>query len=165
MELPGTGHPLGEVGKVVSADLDDGQASIVVELGFPAASAHPAWRDAIAELAVGDKFGAERVNVELTTRIIAHGVQRNLKPLPNVRNIIAVASGKGRRRQVDVAVNLALALAAEGATVGLLDADIYGPSQPHMVGSGWPAARERGRQDDGSPSALHGVCRSCPSVS
>ncbi|MDH3860227.1 MAG: Mrp/NBP35 family ATP-binding protein, partial [Gammaproteobacteria bacterium] len=63
-----------------------------------------------------------------------HGVQRNLQPIPGVKNLIAVASGKGGVGKSTVAANIALALSAEGATVGVLDADIYGPSQPHMLG-------------------------------
>ena len=77
------------------------------------------------------------------TRIVAHGVQRNLKPmLENVRNVIAIASGKGGVGKSTVAVNVALALAADGASVGLLDADIYGPSQPQMVGLVGHATRQ-----------------------
>jgi ATP-binding protein involved in chromosome partitioning len=83
--------------------------------------------------------GAANVSANVTMKIVAHTVQRGLKVLPNVKNIIAVASGKGGVGKSTVAANLALALAAEGARVGMLDADIYGPSQPTMLGiSGKP---------------------------
>ena len=74
------------------------------------------------------------LEVAIESSIVAHAVQHGLKPLPGVHNLIAVASGKGGVGKSTVAVNFALALKAEGAKVGLLDADIYGPSQPRMLG-------------------------------
>jgi ATP-binding protein involved in chromosome partitioning len=72
--------------------------------------------------------------VNISSKIATHAVQRGVKPLEGVKNMIAVASGKGGVGKSTVAANLALALSAEGANVGVLDADIYGPSQPRMLG-------------------------------
>jgi len=133
LELPGIGLPLARVGRIVDLAAADDRIAAKIELGFPARSRREEFRAHIVS-AISAQTGCENVEIEFSSKIVAHGVQRNLKPLPNVRNVIAVASGKGGVGKSTVAVNLALALAADGATVGLLDADIYGPSQPQMLG-------------------------------
>ncbi|SSW65719.1 iron-sulfur cluster carrier protein ApbC [Achromobacter agilis] len=111
----------------------DGDVSFDVELGYPAKSQIPALRRALIG-AAKTVPGVQNVSVNLQSVIGTHAVQRGVALLPNVKNVIAVASGKGGVGKSTTAANLALALAAEGARVGLLDADIYGPSQALMMG-------------------------------
>lgn len=113
--------------------IDGGAVAFDVELGYPARSQEAALRQRL-EAAACTVPGVDRVHVQISTKIAAHAVQRGVSLLPGVKNIVAVASGKGGVGKSTTAANLALALAAEGARVGVLDADIYGPSQPMMLG-------------------------------
>jgi len=150
---PNTGTDLVSARAVRNVRVDAAGVHVQIELGYPAASQlEPIRASVVAALQAA---GAGSVQAVVSSRIVAHTVQRGLKVMPNVRNIIAVASGKGGVGKSTVAANLALALAAEGASVGMLDADIYGPSQPTMLGiRGQPSSKD-GKTFD--PLEGHGI--------
>lgn len=146
---------LAQTGIIESTDLTDGTLTISLALPLPAASQHAQLKTNVSTL-LGTLDGVAKVAVSIRTNIPAYGVQRGLKPLPEITNIVAVASGKGGVGKSTTAVNLALALAAEGASVGVLDADIYGPSIPRMLG----LVGERPSSPDGKhmlPLRAHGL--------
>ena len=130
---PNTGHDLVSTKALKNLRIDGADVSFDVELGYPARTQIPALRQALID-AARRVPGVGNVSANLGVKIVAHAVQRGVQLLPGVKNIVAVASGKGGVGKSTTAVNLALALAAEGAQVGILDADIYGPSQPMMMG-------------------------------
>src|ERR1700733_9809560 len=152
---PFLGETLGAAQAVDEVVLREGRVNVRLRFGFPVGGYTQPLSDAL-RAAVEPVAGGLAGDFEVTSHIHAHAVQRPLKPLPGVKNVIAVASGKGGVGKSTVAVNLALAWAAQGAKVGVLDADIYGPSQPLMLG----LTGQRPSVVDGKhikPLAAHGV--------
>lgn len=151
---PNTGKDLISSRSAKNIKIAGADVSLDVELGYPAKSQIDPLRSAVIE-AIKAVPGVGNVSANVYAKIVSHAVQRGVKLIHGVKNIIAVASGKGGVGKSTTAVNLALALAAEGATVGILDADIYGPSLPQMLGiTGQPESTDGKSME---PMEAHGV--------
>ena len=151
---PNTGKDFVSSKSAKNIKIDGNNISLDIVLGYPAKSQF-APIQAMVETALKAIPGIGSIFINIGSRIVSHSVQRGVPLLPNVKNIIAVASGKGGVGKSTTAVNLALALSEEGASVGILDADIYGPSQPQMLGiSGRPDSAD-GKSIE--PMESHGI--------
>jgi ATP-binding protein involved in chromosome partitioning len=151
---PHTGQNLAASGAIRGVGVDGGKVAVEIVLGYPARTYAAQLAEQI-RAALRTDAAIVDATVSVGSRVHAHKVQNDLTPLQNVRNILAVASGKGGVGKSTTAVNLALALVAEGARVGVLDADIYGPSIPRMLGvSGKPDSKDGQHLE---PKIAHGV--------
>ena len=151
---PVTGRNYVEGRSAKNVKVDGGRVTLDVVLGYPARGVIERVRSQVVDR-LKQLPGVSAVTANVQSKIVSHAVQRGVKLVPGIKNIIAVASGKGGVGKSTTAVNLALALAAEGATVGMLDADIYGPSQPTMLGiTGRPTSQDGKSMD---PMEGHGI--------
>ena len=150
---PNTGKDFIAARALKNLRISGDEVALEIELGYPGKSQHePIRREVVQALKAA---GATNVSVKVSSKVVSHAVQRGVKLVPGIKNIIAVASGKGGVGKSTTAVNLALALAAEGAAVGVLDADIYGPSQPMMLGIGGRPESKDGKHLE--PMEGHGL--------
>ena len=136
--------------------IDDASVKLDIEVGYPALGVRAEIEQALGEL-LKAVAGTRAVTVNVTWNIAANEAQKDVENLTTVKNIIAVASGKGGVGKSTTSVNLALALAAEGASVGILDADIYGPSQAIMLGIKEGQRPEVKGEQFWMPIAAHGL--------
>lgn len=151
---PNTGKDFISSKSARNIQISGNNVQLDIVLGYPANSVLANIK-ALVENHLKTVDGIGEIKVNVTPKIVAHKAQQGVTLLPSVKNIIAVASGKGGVGKSTTSVNLALALAAEGATVGLLDADIYGPSQPQMLGiSGRPESLDGKSME---PMQAHGI--------
>ena len=151
---PDTQSDLMACASIKNLSVSDNNIHVDVVLGYPAKSQFQAIKDSVVSQ-LKKIADVKNIEVNVSSDIVAHTVQRGVKLLPGVKNIIAVASGKGGVGKSTTAVNLALALSAEGASVGILDADIYGPSLPMMLGiSGRPESKAENTIE---PMEAHGL--------
>ena len=153
LTVPDTDISLGEANARIRVVETAGRVVVELILGFPCESLKPWFQAEVSRIVAAD--GGELAHLDVQQRIATHAVQPNVSPLASVRNLVAIASGKGGVGKSTTAVNLALALAAEGARIGVLDADIYGPSIPMMLGlSGRPDSPD-GKSIE--PMRAHGI--------
>jgi len=153
---PYLGESLGAAQAVQELTATPAGADVRIRLGFPVGGYREELAEGLRQHLAQAKVSTP-VNLELVADIRSHAVQRNLKPIEQIKNVVAVASGKGGVGKSTVAVNLALSWAAQGARVGLLDADIYGPSQPLMLGLEGQKPSFAGDGKHLKPLSAHGV--------
>jgi len=139
---------------VKNITIDNDKVTVEISLGYPAKGY---FEDLAAKLKekVTSLDGVSDAVINVTSKIETHTTQKGVKPINQVKNIIAIASGKGGVGKSTTAVNLAIALAVEGASVGILDADIYGPSQPRMLGVSAKPDSKDGKSLE--PLVAHGI--------
>ena len=151
---PCTGQDIVSAGIIKAIEIAGADVDLTLSLGFPADAYHATLKQALKD-ELNAVSGIAKVSIQIETNILSHSVQKGVQTLSGIKNTIAIASGKGGVGKSTTSVNLALALQAEGAKVGILDADIYGPSQPRMLGaSGRPESLD-GKTVD--PKVSYGI--------